>query len=54
MDWLASHPPSEQPTKRNNAWKNKRKYVSPKYTSKTVQNKVIETIRENALRRIPS
>ena len=54
MDWLASHPPLEQPTKRNNTWKNKRKYVSPKYTSKTVQNKVIETIRENALRRIPS
>ena len=53
MDWLASHPLLEQPTKRNNTWKNKRKYVGPKYTSETVLNKVIDTIRENALRRIP-
>ena len=43
MDWLASHPTLEQPTKRNN----------PKYTSKTVQNKVIDTIRENALEKNP-
>ena len=38
MDWLASHPPLEQPTKTNNTWKNKRKYVGPKYTSKVVQS----------------
>ena len=29
VDWVASHPSLEQPTKKYNTWKNKWKYVGP-------------------------
>ena len=42
VDWVTSHPPSEQPPppkKIYNAWKNKRKYVCPKNLVKPTSRK---------------
>ena len=43
-EWIASHPPLEQLTKKNipkyNAWKNIRKYVGPKEIEKTTGDNI--------------
>ena len=43
-EWMASHPPLEQLTKKNipkyNVWKNIRKYVGPKEIEKTTGDNI--------------
>ena len=49
VDGLANHPPLEQPTKKNNAWKNKRKYLGPKNLVKPSSLANVVTIDRNVV-----